>query len=334
MQEEYEDIIEKTKEIIKEKIEEKDREKESAIFSMREEFSLERQKDKKELQEAFQEKLKVLERELSEKTERLNQQEKCMAELRMTNASLREELASVGYELDLVKSEREIQVKKMHSLEKRLSDLLKDRTKGDSLVKLQQKYKQVLHTLKETKNKMSELNISKENLKSKFIAFKQCVISNISAVCNFIVKSKLHNHTKVKKILTASSFTLSIIPEKIDSCSKTKEMLKELCDRYLAVRYEMTGVKEYMKSRFASIQNEFADTVLSIGNECDIRLLAVKEKYRERVILLYNKVSAENKNKEMVNSNTSYKEDKFLSLIHICRCRRSTLCRSRWSPYH
>eukprot|EP00826_Nyctotherus_ovalis_P032732 TRINITY_DN2635_c0_g1_i22.p1 TRINITY_DN2635_c0_g1~~TRINITY_DN2635_c0_g1_i22.p1 ORF type:complete len:353 (-),score=61.15 TRINITY_DN2635_c0_g1_i22:18-1076(-) len=26
--------------------------------------------------------------------------------------------------------------------------------------------------------------------------------------------------------------------------------------------------------------------------------------------------------------------DIYLSLIHICRCRRSTLCRSRWSPYH
>ena len=25
---------------------------------------------------------------------------------------------------------------------------------------------------------------------------------------------------------------------------------------------------------------------------------------------------------------------KYLSLIHIWRCRRSTLCRSRWSPYH
>ena len=23
-----------------------------------------------------------------------------------------------------------------------------------------------------------------------------------------------------------------------------------------------------------------------------------------------------------------------LSLIHICRCRRYSLCRSRWSPYH
>ena len=27
-------------------------------------------------------------------------------------------------------------------------------------------------------------------------------------------------------------------------------------------------------------------------------------------------------------------EHKYLSLIHIWRCRRSTLCRSRWSPYH
>ena len=25
---------------------------------------------------------------------------------------------------------------------------------------------------------------------------------------------------------------------------------------------------------------------------------------------------------------------RYLSLIHIWRCRRSTLCRSRWSPYH
>eukprot|EP00826_Nyctotherus_ovalis_P058493 TRINITY_DN8042_c0_g1_i2.p2 TRINITY_DN8042_c0_g1~~TRINITY_DN8042_c0_g1_i2.p2 ORF type:complete len:241 (-),score=60.92 TRINITY_DN8042_c0_g1_i2:11-733(-) len=27
-------------------------------------------------------------------------------------------------------------------------------------------------------------------------------------------------------------------------------------------------------------------------------------------------------------------EDKMLSLIHICRCRRYAVCRSRWSPYH
>eukprot|EP00826_Nyctotherus_ovalis_P036893 TRINITY_DN3314_c0_g2_i6.p1 TRINITY_DN3314_c0_g2~~TRINITY_DN3314_c0_g2_i6.p1 ORF type:complete len:138 (+),score=33.14 TRINITY_DN3314_c0_g2_i6:191-604(+) len=28
-----------------------------------------------------------------------------------------------------------------------------------------------------------------------------------------------------------------------------------------------------------------------------------------------------------------YEEDE-LSLIHICRCRRYAVCRSRWSPYH
>ena len=34
--------------------------------------------------------------------------------------------------------------------------------------------------------------------------------------------------------------------------------------------------------------------------------------------------------------NWTYKEyqEEVLSLIHICRCRRYSLCRSRWSPYH
>ena len=31
---------------------------------------------------------------------------------------------------------------------------------------------------------------------------------------------------------------------------------------------------------------------------------------------------------------SSLTAEKWLSLIHIWRCRRSTLCRSRWSPYH
>eukprot|EP00826_Nyctotherus_ovalis_P006417 TRINITY_DN11514_c0_g1_i4.p1 TRINITY_DN11514_c0_g1~~TRINITY_DN11514_c0_g1_i4.p1 ORF type:complete len:602 (+),score=107.32 TRINITY_DN11514_c0_g1_i4:136-1941(+) len=30
----------------------------------------------------------------------------------------------------------------------------------------------------------------------------------------------------------------------------------------------------------------------------------------------------------------NYKKDLELSLIHICRCRRYAVCRSRWSPYH
>eukprot|EP00826_Nyctotherus_ovalis_P014261 TRINITY_DN13956_c0_g3_i2.p4 TRINITY_DN13956_c0_g3~~TRINITY_DN13956_c0_g3_i2.p4 ORF type:complete len:102 (+),score=30.05 TRINITY_DN13956_c0_g3_i2:424-729(+) len=39
-------------------------------------------------------------------------------------------------------------------------------------------------------------------------------------------------------------------------------------------------------------------------------------------------------NKKREEREGIYWQDNNLSLIHICRCRRSTLCRSRWSPYH
>eukprot|EP00826_Nyctotherus_ovalis_P062165 TRINITY_DN8942_c0_g1_i2.p4 TRINITY_DN8942_c0_g1~~TRINITY_DN8942_c0_g1_i2.p4 ORF type:complete len:129 (+),score=29.60 TRINITY_DN8942_c0_g1_i2:471-857(+) len=43
-----------------------------------------------------------------------------------------------------------------------------------------------------------------------------------------------------------------------------------------------------------------------------------------------------NKRKDPLNkiSKTQNRESTKLSLIHICRCRRYAVCRSRWSPYH
>ena len=37
---------------------------------------------------------------------------------------------------------------------------------------------------------------------------------------------------------------------------------------------------------------------------------------------------------DVITCNNFWRAVKGLSLIHIWRCRRSTLCRSRWSPYH
>eukprot|EP00826_Nyctotherus_ovalis_P026013 TRINITY_DN20267_c0_g1_i1.p2 TRINITY_DN20267_c0_g1~~TRINITY_DN20267_c0_g1_i1.p2 ORF type:complete len:103 (-),score=13.49 TRINITY_DN20267_c0_g1_i1:9-317(-) len=38
---------------------------------------------------------------------------------------------------------------------------------------------------------------------------------------------------------------------------------------------------------------------------------------------------------EMLRANASlFILNIYLSLIHICRCRRYAVCRSRWSPYH
>eukprot|EP00826_Nyctotherus_ovalis_P066682 TRINITY_DN9884_c0_g1_i3.p2 TRINITY_DN9884_c0_g1~~TRINITY_DN9884_c0_g1_i3.p2 ORF type:complete len:112 (+),score=31.93 TRINITY_DN9884_c0_g1_i3:143-478(+) len=42
-----------------------------------------------------------------------------------------------------------------------------------------------------------------------------------------------------------------------------------------------------------------------------------KEKLEEEIWRIRNEIKAMN-----------------LSLIHICRCRRYAVCRSRWSPYH
>ena len=49
------------------------------------------------------------------------------------------------------------------------------------------------------------------------------------------------------------------------------------------------------------------------------------------ILALYDtdSLSAKNLSKQLTSAPHLY-----LSLIHICRCRRSTLCRSRWSPYH
>eukprot|EP00826_Nyctotherus_ovalis_P055801 TRINITY_DN7450_c0_g1_i1.p2 TRINITY_DN7450_c0_g1~~TRINITY_DN7450_c0_g1_i1.p2 ORF type:complete len:107 (+),score=9.19 TRINITY_DN7450_c0_g1_i1:306-626(+) len=40
------------------------------------------------------------------------------------------------------------------------------------------------------------------------------------------------------------------------------------------------------------------------------------------------------KDKSMSRSRDNLLIVKDLSLIHICRCRRYAVCRSRWSPYH
>eukprot|EP00826_Nyctotherus_ovalis_P020930 TRINITY_DN16659_c0_g3_i3.p1 TRINITY_DN16659_c0_g3~~TRINITY_DN16659_c0_g3_i3.p1 ORF type:complete len:121 (+),score=0.02 TRINITY_DN16659_c0_g3_i3:173-535(+) len=67
---------------------------------------------------------------------------------------------------------------------------------------------------------------------------------------------------------------------------------------------------------------------LTFGEDCIIFIHATKAykcKKAVTVILL------------LINSATSKNHAYYffgLSLIHICRCRRYAVCRSRWSPYH
>eukprot|EP00826_Nyctotherus_ovalis_P011845 TRINITY_DN13083_c0_g1_i4.p1 TRINITY_DN13083_c0_g1~~TRINITY_DN13083_c0_g1_i4.p1 ORF type:complete len:109 (+),score=24.98 TRINITY_DN13083_c0_g1_i4:458-784(+) len=68
--------------------------------------------------------------------------------------------------------------------------------------------------------------------------------------------------------------------------------------------------------------NEFITTVSKAGVKHFI--------VHARKALLKGLNHKENRNIPSLKYEWVYK----LSLIHICRCRRYAVCRSRWSPYH
>eukprot|EP00826_Nyctotherus_ovalis_P044671 TRINITY_DN4840_c0_g1_i3.p2 TRINITY_DN4840_c0_g1~~TRINITY_DN4840_c0_g1_i3.p2 ORF type:complete len:112 (-),score=28.67 TRINITY_DN4840_c0_g1_i3:20-355(-) len=92
--------------------------------------------------------------------------------------------------------------------------------------------------------------------------------------------------------------------------------LKFHCDDYFVNSY-YAAVGGVSLEELNELEKDFIET---IGYE----LYVEKNVYKryEKALKLYSNIHRKNS------------ADLLLSLIHICRCRRSTLCRSRWSPYH
>eukprot|EP00826_Nyctotherus_ovalis_P011605 TRINITY_DN13019_c0_g1_i1.p1 TRINITY_DN13019_c0_g1~~TRINITY_DN13019_c0_g1_i1.p1 ORF type:complete len:267 (+),score=70.20 TRINITY_DN13019_c0_g1_i1:122-922(+) len=74
-----------------------------------------------------------------------------------------------------------------------------------------------------------------------------------------------------------------------------------------------------------SVQYFYHPTALFVACMKDV---VVKDNYLE---LLYEH---EDRLEELCSNNGPELRPMYLSLIHICRCRRIERCRSRWSPYH
>ena len=294
IQREYGDIIEKTKDIIQEKLGEKELE----MSKMKEEYDLKEKTNKKELKEAFQEKLKVLERELSEKVNKASQQEKYIVELRMANASLKEELNAKSYELDLMKSEREVQRKKVQSLEKRTANLLRDKGQENNYVKLQKKYKMLL---KEIRDKVSEFNCIKKKLntiKADFTTYRLHVVKSMNAVHSYIAKER--GKPKVQTNLSTSSFTFSIIPK----CN-TKTKLHDIHNKLTRAKTGLEDIRQYIKNSLLNTQYVLVNIMCSIEHKYKLQLLTIKEKHREKFVLLYNEIYvAKNKEQPIEKCNT------------------------------
>eukprot|EP00826_Nyctotherus_ovalis_P019839 TRINITY_DN1616_c0_g1_i1.p2 TRINITY_DN1616_c0_g1~~TRINITY_DN1616_c0_g1_i1.p2 ORF type:complete len:147 (+),score=33.88 TRINITY_DN1616_c0_g1_i1:257-697(+) len=64
--------------------------------------------------------------------------------------------------------------------------------------------------------------------------------------------------------------------------------------------------------------------------EGELELLNESKKRAELELLKLKEINATTAKSHSINTSKEHE----LSLIHICRCRRYAVCRSRWSPYH
>eukprot|EP00826_Nyctotherus_ovalis_P061334 TRINITY_DN8717_c0_g1_i2.p1 TRINITY_DN8717_c0_g1~~TRINITY_DN8717_c0_g1_i2.p1 ORF type:complete len:206 (-),score=45.45 TRINITY_DN8717_c0_g1_i2:9-626(-) len=154
-------------------------------------------------------------------------------------------------------------------------------------------------------------------------------------------------------------------PSPAEECSVEEENNKEECVKmlytsYLRDRYRSLLSKKCLKSEYA-LDNS-GKTELSAGGEGKVDVPRVWKGYRrydvnttsgifkssKEIVDKLNELHREGLNREKLRRIKENNEKSdiiigdlrtkygtlYLSLIHICRCRRYAVCRSRWSPYH
>eukprot|EP00826_Nyctotherus_ovalis_P053189 TRINITY_DN6872_c0_g1_i1.p3 TRINITY_DN6872_c0_g1~~TRINITY_DN6872_c0_g1_i1.p3 ORF type:complete len:151 (-),score=34.13 TRINITY_DN6872_c0_g1_i1:13-465(-) len=102
---------------------------------------------------------------------------------------------------------------------------------------------------------------------------------------------------------------------------KSKELREEVKDSFIA------PMAKKLQARFA----EFNRADFEEANKMGQKFIEIVEFYFSIAgisTLAVKQMLSDSKNYLLSDSISD------LSLIHICRCRRYAVCRSRWSPYH
>ena len=85
-----------------------------------------------------------------------------------------------------------------------------------------------------------------------------------------------------------------------------------------------SGAKQYQDAKKAFDAEQASKEIAELSNEdAETRVFDIFDQDPETASALYD---------PLYENDPVYKE--YLSLIHIWRCRRYAVCRSRWSPYH
>eukprot|EP00826_Nyctotherus_ovalis_P051859 TRINITY_DN6507_c0_g1_i2.p2 TRINITY_DN6507_c0_g1~~TRINITY_DN6507_c0_g1_i2.p2 ORF type:complete len:155 (-),score=45.40 TRINITY_DN6507_c0_g1_i2:12-476(-) len=105
---------------------------------------------------------------------------------------------------------------------------------------------------------------------------------------------------------------------------------KELNGLVKRLREELREIEKVHKAEEKRVE-ELRHQLLSTKHELEIEKKAKEQKDRHLAVMLHEK---EKLWRQVEHLNGKKALPQRLSLIHICRCRRYAVCRSRWSPYH
>eukprot|EP00826_Nyctotherus_ovalis_P052270 TRINITY_DN6603_c0_g1_i5.p2 TRINITY_DN6603_c0_g1~~TRINITY_DN6603_c0_g1_i5.p2 ORF type:complete len:105 (+),score=29.71 TRINITY_DN6603_c0_g1_i5:79-393(+) len=100
-------------------------------------------------------------------------------------------------------------------------------------------------------------------------------------------------------------------------------------DRYMGAPQTKTYYNQSSKVKFSwdRLPNKCP------GSEKSPKVAGGMGKYKNARLQPINQPLVNGDGKQWENPAVTRRQ-KYLSLIHICRCRRYAVCRSRWSPYH
>ena len=141
--------------------------------------------------------------------------------------------------------------------------------------------------------------------KSSAVNYKACLLTSDSLIRKVAASVGRPKENVVIELLKAKC--LPSLYYGLEACPINKSQIKSLDSVLNSAFRKLFVIKSY-----------------DVANECIVFLnCSVSDAIHERKIKFLTKLQH--------SENTICK---LLSLIHIWRCRRSTLCRSRWSPYH
>eukprot|EP00826_Nyctotherus_ovalis_P013205 TRINITY_DN13530_c0_g1_i4.p1 TRINITY_DN13530_c0_g1~~TRINITY_DN13530_c0_g1_i4.p1 ORF type:complete len:204 (-),score=48.09 TRINITY_DN13530_c0_g1_i4:12-623(-) len=123
--------------------------------------------------------------------------------------------------------------------------------------------------------------------------------------------------------------------------------LKEYAKRTDSLADKLEAIKEQISIELNDKQKQNETDTISLKNELETHIRFIDEKLNSHMKECIRNNETQMKNaiediniklngteKKLTDKVDSLSKKLILSLIHICRCRRYAVCRSRWSPYH